>query len=145
MPTVVNYRVIANGSTVVETDFAGTDHEMFTVYTLDRGALVLTHYCAMGNQPRLKAVKDTGNSVSFEFVDGGNLASRDEKHMDSVTFEFLGPDHVVTQWRGYEKGVSSDHARFDMRRTAPATPVNSTPAKAPAATTPPKAPSAPTR
>ena len=52
----VTYRVTAGGSAVIETLFPGAAYEMVTVYTIDDGALVLTHYCAEGNQPRMKAV-----------------------------------------------------------------------------------------
>ncbi|MCK7511304.1 MAG: hypothetical protein MZV70_49445 [Desulfobacterales bacterium] len=50
----VTYRITANGSVVLETLFPGTDHEMLTLYHLDNDRLGLTHYCAMGNQPRME-------------------------------------------------------------------------------------------
>src|SRR5690242_6096011 len=43
------YRVTANGSTVMETLFPGTDHEMVSMYHLDGDDLKMTHYCAIGN------------------------------------------------------------------------------------------------
>ncbi len=57
----VTYRVTANGSVVLETLFPGSAHEMLTLYHLDNGKLVLTHYCAMGNQPRMEL--DPGSSA----------------------------------------------------------------------------------
>src|SRR5215831_17550034 len=51
----VNYRLTGGGSALIETLFPGQDHEMMTVYTIDKGDVVLTHYCTMGNQPRMKA------------------------------------------------------------------------------------------
>jgi len=114
--TVVNYRVIANKSAVVETMFPGTDHEMITVYTMNGKDLVLTHYCALGNQPHLKATAITPERISFEFVSGGNMASRDDMHMDAVVFDFVGPDKVISKWNGFEKGKSEDHAAFVMTR-----------------------------
>src|SRR5690242_19983450 len=40
-------RVTSGGSTVQETLFPGTDHEMVTMYHLDGADLVLTHYCSL--------------------------------------------------------------------------------------------------
>ena len=51
---VSTYRVTAAGSAVMEVLFPGTDHEMVTVYHQDGDDLILTHYCAAGNQPRMK-------------------------------------------------------------------------------------------
>jgi|GEM_PF-545681 len=113
---VVTYRLIANKSTVVETMFAGSDHEMITVFTMDGPDLVLTHYCALGNQPHLKATSIKPEAIAFEFVKGGNMKSRDEAHMDAVTFVFEGPDRVTSKWSGYENGKSEEHVSFVMTR-----------------------------
>ena len=37
--------------TTVETMFAGTQHEMINMYTVDGDALIATHYCSAENQP----------------------------------------------------------------------------------------------
>ncbi len=50
----VIYKVTAAGSALMETDSAGSKHEMVTMYHLDGKDLLMTHYCAAGNQPRLK-------------------------------------------------------------------------------------------
>ena len=50
----VIYKVTAAGSAVQETLFPGTPHEMVTMYHMDGADLMLTHYCAAGNQPRMK-------------------------------------------------------------------------------------------
>src|SRR5438445_5547482 len=48
-------KVTAAGSTVQETLFPGTQMEMMSVYHMDKSDLVMTHYCMLGNQPRMKA------------------------------------------------------------------------------------------
>src|SRR4051812_11535892 len=70
----ISYRVTGNGSTVMETDFAGQSHEMITMYHLDGDELILTHYCALGNQPRLKLdrAKSTADNLIFSFDGGTN-------------------------------------------------------------------------
>src|SRR6516162_4262898 len=52
---VSSIRVTSAGSAVQETLFPGSDHEMVTMYHRDGADLILTHYCALGNQPRLRA------------------------------------------------------------------------------------------
>src|SRR5262245_37313836 len=48
-------KVTAGGSVVHETLFPGQTQEMVSVYTVDGLDLVMTHYCVLGNQPRMKA------------------------------------------------------------------------------------------
>src|SRR5262245_26324092 len=48
-------RVTAGGSAVHETIFPGQPHEMISMYTAEGSDLVMTHYCMLGNQPRMKA------------------------------------------------------------------------------------------
>ena len=51
---VSTLRVTSGGTAVQETIFPGSDHEMVTMYHLDGADLVLTHYCMLGNQPRMR-------------------------------------------------------------------------------------------
>src|SRR5262249_17717977 len=75
---VSSIRVTAAGSAIEERLFPGSDHEMVTLYHLDGDDLVLTHYCSLGNQPRLRAEpgKDV-NTIVFTFVSATNLKSKD--------------------------------------------------------------------
>src|SRR5258708_405565 len=50
-PQVVIFHTTSGKSVVMETMFPGSGHEMLNTYHLDGDALVMTHYCAMGNQP----------------------------------------------------------------------------------------------
>src|SRR5438552_2636683 len=72
-----NFRVIASGSAVLETCFAGTPMEMVTVYYLKDDKLVQTHYCMLGNQPRMKlnAKKSSADTLVFDFAGGDNMKS----------------------------------------------------------------------
>ena len=58
-------KVTAGGSAVEETFFPGQPMEMVSVYTVDGSDLVMTHYCVLGNQPKLKAnPKSAANTTS---------------------------------------------------------------------------------
>ena len=60
-------------SAVQETLFPGQPHEMVSIYTVDGPNLVMTHYCVLGNQPRMKAdPKSPANQIRFEFAGGFN-------------------------------------------------------------------------
>ncbi len=61
----VEYGLTGNGTALTERLFAGTSHEMLSVYFMERGELVLTHYCAMGNQPRMKLVSRQGRRAAL--------------------------------------------------------------------------------
>src|SRR5262249_22737357 len=68
------YKVTSGGSAVMETIDPGTDHEMVSMIHADGPALLLTHYCMLGNQPHMKAMPKPGDSkIAFEFVKVTNL------------------------------------------------------------------------
>ena len=51
----LSYEVISGGNAVAEHESGGEMPAMLTVYHLDGNRLLLTHYCAAGNQPRMEA------------------------------------------------------------------------------------------
>ena len=53
MPLKLDYKVISNRSTIVETVVEG-DMEMITLYHEKDGALQFKHYCALVTQPELE-------------------------------------------------------------------------------------------
>jgi predicted enzyme related to lactoylglutathione lyase len=111
------FRLAGAGSAVVETMFPGTDHEMVTVYHLDGDDLLLTHYCAAGNQPRMKAER-TGDvkTVAFKFAGCTNLKSENDMHMHDATFRFIDNDHVRSEWTNYQDGKAGEHPKFTLVR-----------------------------
>jgi hypothetical protein len=113
----VTYRVTAGGSAVVETLFPGAPHEMVTVYTIDKGELVLTHYCAEGNQPHMKAVKSgDASSIAFRFDGGGNIKSPKDGHMHEATITFKDAEHVSSTWVYYKDGKAAENKEFVLVR-----------------------------
>jgi hypothetical protein len=115
--TTVVYKVTSGGSAVMETLFPGTDHEMVTMYHRNGDDLILTHYCAAGNQPRMKAQKlDNQNRIIFKFLDGTNLDSAKDMHMHEAVIEFVDAKHVKTEWTSYQDGKPAGTARFDLKR-----------------------------
>lgn len=110
----LSYKTIANGSAVLESSFdAHPGEEMLTLVHPDGDRLMLTHYCAAKNQPRLVLTQmehgaDGGvTGATFEFLDATNLASRDAGHMDKVVFTFNGDDSFTDRWTWYAKGTEA--------------------------------------
>jgi hypothetical protein len=109
----IQVQLLAGGSVLLETsrfdDDPKGENAMATAYYKDGDRLLLTHYCEARNQPRLMASEfgDDGATVTFTFLDGGNLPSRDIGHMDSVVMRFADHDHFRSQWTWYAKGKAT--------------------------------------
>jgi hypothetical protein len=92
-------KVTAAGTCVHETLFPGSPHEMVSVYHRDGADLVMTHFCALGNQPRMKAdPKAPANQLRFLFAGGSNLDPAKDKHMHEGTLTIIDDDHI--EWSG---------------------------------------------
>lgn len=99
-------RVTAGGSAVHETLFPGQPHEMISVYTVEGNDLVMTHYCVLGNQPRLKAdPQSAAHEISFKFAGGANLNPAKDKHMHDATLKIVDAEHIEIEGTGWENGA----------------------------------------
>ena len=70
----------------------------------DGNDLVMTHYCAAQNQPRLRAKTVTGNVVAMDFDGGTNVDPAKDVHIHAVKIEILGPDEIREEWIGWKDG-----------------------------------------
>lgn len=114
-----NISVIAAGSCVLQSSFdAHPNERMLTIYHLDNDRLMLTHYCVAGNQPRLvaTAIAPDLSTITFEFLDGTNLPSRDKGHMDKLVLKFDGADRFVGQWSWYQDGKQTFMEEIERTR-----------------------------
>lgn len=113
----VSFRSTSNGSALMSEIKGGDD--MITMFHLDRDRLLLTHYCAAGNQPRMKATTSPdGKTITFDFVDATNLASPQAGHMHRVIFTIPDADHHSEEWFFLQDGKEA-HERFDLQRQKP--------------------------
>ena len=112
----VSYRVISNGTAVVETIMAGTPHEMITVFHCDaEGKLMLTHYCAAGSQPRMRLAKTEGSTLKFEYVDGTNCDPA-KGFMGQLTMTMTGTDQLKNEWAILKDGKAAKTMTFEFTR-----------------------------
>jgi len=117
MDATVTYRVTAGGSAVIETQFPGSEHEMVTLYTVEKGALMLTHYCAIGNQPRMKARKSgAANELVFDFAGGAGINPGKDQFMHDAKLTFVDDDHLRCEWSNWKGGKQADAALFELER-----------------------------
>ena len=115
----VSYRTIAGGSVVVANSFDAHPNEtMLTMYHLDGERLMLTHYCVAKNQPRLVAtsISEDAKEMTFTFLDGTNLPSRDKGHMDKFVIKFVNENTITSQWTWYQNGKESWMEEIKLER-----------------------------
>ena len=116
-PVTASYQWTGGGTSLVETMTKAQKPVMMTMYHADKGSLMLTHYCKLGNQPRMRADMPEGaaKTLSFNFVDVTNLANPTDAHMRKVSFNFQDQDHFTQEWMLSKDGKELPH-RFEYYR-----------------------------
>ncbi len=110
----LSFRMISNGTALMENMDMGPEN-MVTTYYPDGESVMLTHYCGANNQPRMKAEKWDGNTMTFTFVDATNLSSGDSGHMHKLAMTIKDQDHITETWTWMEKGQEQAHT-FELAR-----------------------------
>jgi hypothetical protein len=116
-PATITYAVVSNGTAVMETISHKVEPDMITMYTLDGDHIIMTHYCGIGNQPRMRASVPAGEikELKFSFIDGTNMKKTD-MHMHALDMKFIDATHVEETWSLFNKGkLQNDHA-FSLTR-----------------------------
>ena len=113
-----SFRLVSDGSVLMDVLAPGTPHEMITMFHMDGSDLLATHYCAAHNQPRFFSVAASEpNVVAFEFKDATNLSSPAAPHMVGVKFTLIDPNHHIEDWTFLANGQTSTR-RFEFHRKA---------------------------
>lgn len=79
------FETTARGSVMVERWETQAGLHSMTVYHMDDGALVATHYCPQGNQPRLQSKTGSVGEIRFSFRDVTDL-DPGESHAHELWF-----------------------------------------------------------
>ncbi len=114
----------SGGTAVREVMFPGQPHEMTNMYTMEGGSLLMTHYCAMGNQPHVKctkAVKHSDGSVALMFNECagvGDLNAADETYMGHMTLTIIDNNNATEEWNQLRAGkpTGEHHMVMKLRR-----------------------------
>jgi hypothetical protein len=115
----ISYRAIAGGSVLMEVSYGAHPNDwMATMYHMDGDRLMLTHYCAAKNQPRLAATEfsDDLGTLTFTFVEGTNIPTRNKGHMDKVLIKLTDKDHFSSRWTWYQDGKEKWLEDIEHRR-----------------------------
>jgi hypothetical protein len=111
------FKTVAAGSAVREIMFPGQPYEMTNLYHMDGADLVMTHYCAAGSQPRMRArTGSEANVLHFEFDSITNLHAAEEEYMGSMTLTLVDADHARCDWASYKGGERVGTMAFDLTR-----------------------------
>lgn len=115
-PSYTEFALTSNGSAVRETMFPGTPHEMTNMYALDGNSLTMTHYCAGGNQPRMRAAALVDGRLEFHPDGVGDLKSADELYMGAMTLVFVDADTIEQRWTAFNQGAEDHSPAFMLKR-----------------------------
>ncbi len=119
----VRYELTASGSALFEhyaDGSMGKGNEMITMYHLDSGRLLLTHYCMAGNQPRmlLKRFDPATGELDFDFLDATGLKDENAGHMRRAQFRLSDKDRYTSRWEFVENGKTTFDEKQELTRVS---------------------------
>ncbi|MDQ3818485.1 MAG: hypothetical protein M3362_12530 [Acidobacteriota bacterium] len=115
-PAHVTLRVTSRGNALMhEMRINGIPDDPITMFYVEDGRFLLTHYCDAGNRPRMEGkFSPDGNMLEFDFLDvaGGNQKG----HMHHTMFTIIDSNHHTEDWTYMLPGNGSVRAHFDLQR-----------------------------
>jgi hypothetical protein len=109
--------VSSGGSSVREIMFPGSGHEMTNMYHADGDTIVMTHYCAVGNQPRMRAKATNDGPLAFEFDSVTNLKGDEDTYMGSMVLTMVDANTLRQDWNHYTlKGGKAAPTNITFKR-----------------------------
>ena len=104
----VSYRLTANDTALLESWVLSSGREALTIYHRDGDDLIATHYCPLGNQPRLKLTSaSTEKGFFFNFVSATNLPDEEASHQHRFEIQIRGRDSFTRGETYLSKGALS--------------------------------------
>jgi hypothetical protein len=116
-PFTSAFRLVSNDTALEETFQSDKNDQMVTLYTPDGDRLALTHYCSIGNQPRMETpvVMATSDEFVFAFTGATNLAGPEDMHMQRLVLQIDDANHFSETWtirgKGHDTKVTFHFAR----------------------------------
>lgn len=111
------YRTVSGGTAVEERIFANTAKEMVT---MDHGSgnkgLLMTHYCLLGNQPRLRLETTDGKTFDFQFLDGTGIDRKKTGYMGAMKMNILDENTFTQEWTYFEEGERKNISKFKFTK-----------------------------
>lgn len=113
----VIYKLTSGGTAITETLMPGTPHEMESVYYREGKSLGMTHYCALGNHPRMTLKQANDQSLAFEMTKPAGVGSMNEPHMHALTLTLIDKDTLQQDWVHYADGKATKTVTFVLNRS----------------------------
>lgn len=113
---LVTYELTSGGTAIVEKLFAGTPHEMVSIYHTNNGKVAMTHYCMAGNQPELALKKATEKTTTFELDGTKGITNKNENHMHGLVLTMVDKDHMKQEWSSFEKNKQVGTTVIELTR-----------------------------
>jgi hypothetical protein len=100
-----SYRLWSSNSVLVESFRSASGKRTLTLFHLDGEQLIATHYCARGNQPRLR-LQPSSSVRRFElsFFDATNLPNPGAAHLRHLEIELTDSGHFSKTEEYVENG-----------------------------------------
>ena len=112
----VSYRLISNDSALVQTFVTASGKQTLTLFHPDGSRVLATHYCAQGNQPRLRLdAASTPDRLLFVFVDATNLPTPSASHLVRLELRLDGAEQY-TEIETYDEAGKPDVTTLRFRR-----------------------------
>jgi hypothetical protein len=112
----VTFKVTSGGSAVMSEILVPNEDMVSMIHMDGPNRLLLTHYCSMGNQPRMQAsVSPDAKTITFNYVDATNLSAPDAGHMQRMVLTVLDDNHHTEEWTFVDHGKEHKEL-FDLRR-----------------------------
>lgn len=113
----ITFELTAKGSVLVENWHYKNALHSSTVYHLDGDAIIATHYCPQGNQPRLRQQKNAGaQPLAFALQDITNLAHEQASHQVFLAFDLLSAERMIRREAYRKAGVDTPSELILVRR-----------------------------
>jgi len=119
MPVQVAFRETSGGSALLSeiTRPEGGHEYMVTMFHLDGARLLMTHYCGVGNQPRMVgSMSPDGKALTFNFLDATNVLPSQPGHMEHLTVTIVDPNHHTEAWEFAGQDGQKHQEVFDLKR-----------------------------
>lgn len=111
-----SYEVTSGGAAVVEKIFAGTPHEMVSIYYPEGKTVKMTHYCMVGNRPVMTLKSSTDKNLAFEMNGHEGIGSKKEMHMHALDVLWNSENQFTQNWTSFDKGKKSESVTFVWNR-----------------------------
>ncbi len=95
-PATVKYALTAGGSAMTETWYMPSGKQELTVFHMDNGSMVATHYCAANRQSTvvLSVPKEGELDYPFRLRSISNLPSSEASHNTGFAYRFASPERI---------------------------------------------------